>query len=124
MTALAGGAIGALLTALVAVFVWLFRVPGDVDEHDRLTCDRDEDLATWVADEKLWLDRERERIINELNARGLLHSGERLSQLAKAKERALTPIAIKSARLTALPRGWQGANASPTVSTDAGDGGR
>lgn len=88
-SALAGSAIGVLLTAFVALLVWLGRVPGDVEEHDRLTRDRDEDLATWVADEKLRVDLERDQILKELAARNAIFSGDRLWKLAKAKERAL-----------------------------------
>lgn len=89
LTALAGGAVGALLTGVIGAFVWTWGVPADVEEHDRLIAERDEDLATWLADERLRLNRERGKIIEELNKQNLLYSSERLHQLALAKERAL-----------------------------------
>jgi hypothetical protein len=73
----------------VALLVWLGKVPYDVRNHDRLIRDRDEDLATWVADTKLALDRRLKQILEELSARGGLYSGERLSQRALAKEETL-----------------------------------
>lgn len=73
----------------MALPIWLARVPGEVRSHDRLLADRDEDLATWVADEKLRLDRRLDEILDELNPQGLLWSGQRNLLRARAKEARL-----------------------------------
>ena len=55
--ALAGGAIGAVITLTVALSVWLSNVPSDTEEHARLVADRDDDLGLWIADEQVRLGR-------------------------------------------------------------------
>jgi hypothetical protein len=89
LEAIAGGAIGAVITLAVGLAVWLWRARGDVTSHDRLIADRDDDLATWVADEQVWLDRALRRIDDLLAARGILDSGERPWQRGMAAEDAL-----------------------------------
>jgi hypothetical protein len=89
LTAIAAGAFGAVFASALTLLVWLSGVPGDIEEHDRLVAERDEDLASWVADEKVRLDLERKEILARLSAKGLLHSGTRISQLAEANERTL-----------------------------------
>ena len=85
MQVLVGIAIG--LTPLVVL--WLVRVPSDVRRHDRLVAERDEDLATWIADEKIGVDWELKTVMDHLAARNLLNSGERNFQRARAKREAL-----------------------------------
>lgn len=75
--------------ATVALIIWLTKIPGDVRSHDRLIRERDEDLSTWLADEKLSVDRELATLLDELAARNLVFSGARLSGGVRIKEAAL-----------------------------------
>jgi hypothetical protein len=77
------------LTILYALILRFRAVPGEVEEHDRLARQRDEDLAQWVADDHLRLGRELRKIVGEHSSRGHLHSGVLGRSLAHAKERAL-----------------------------------
>jgi hypothetical protein len=89
ITALAGGAIGAVLAGLGFVLVRLSAVPSDVARHDRRARALDEDLERWVADDHRKLRQELAGIRNDYAARGLQYSGAILSALAEAKTRAL-----------------------------------
>ena len=80
--ALAGGSAGSILTLLVGV-------PAQVRDHDRLVAEYDDDLAQWVADEMVRLEREIERHKNEMAGSGHLYSGAYLRGIAHLKEAAL-----------------------------------
>lgn len=92
LAALAGGAIGVLLTWLARLTV----IGREIAEHDRALAALDEDLESWVADETVKLRRELQRISNSMVAdpetreeRNLLWSGEHGYQVSLAKEHAL-----------------------------------
>jgi hypothetical protein len=89
LVGLAGGAIGAILTAVGVVLVRLSAVPADVDRNDRRARALDEDLERWVADEHRALRQELAGITTEYGGRGLLYSGAILGALAEAKAGAL-----------------------------------
>jgi hypothetical protein len=87
--ALAGGAVGSLVTWGFGLAARWRAIPSEIEEHDRLARHRDEDLAQWVADDHLRLSRELSGIVVEKAAVGLLYSGSLASALNFAKERAL-----------------------------------
>jgi hypothetical protein len=58
LIALAGGAVGSILTAALAFGGRLLAAWREIDAIDRFVADRDEDLASWVADRSLALERE------------------------------------------------------------------
>jgi hypothetical protein len=94
LVGLAGGAIGSALTILYGLILRFRAVPGEVDEHDRLARQRDQDLAQWVADDHLRLTRELRRTTAKMASPGegqgsQLYSGAHARALAHAKERAL-----------------------------------
>jgi hypothetical protein len=89
LVALAGGAIGSVLTAILAVGARLFAAQREIDATDRFVRDRDEDLASWVADRSLALERELAEKSEELNKDNLFYSGVHGTALARLKERAL-----------------------------------
>jgi len=89
LSALAGGAIGAVLAGLGFVAVRLSAVPGDVARHDRRAAALDEGLERWVADDHRKLRQELNGIRNKLSREGHLYSGVIDSELAEAKTRAL-----------------------------------
>lgn len=94
LIALSGGSVGAVLTWLLGQGAQVRAVPRDVEEHNRLACERDEDLAQWVADDHLRLERELRGITNRMAAPGpgegtQLYTGAHGRALANAKERAL-----------------------------------
>lgn len=92
LAALAGGAIGVILTWTARLTV----VGREIAEHDRAVAAFDEDLESWVADQTVKLRRELLKITNSMVAdpetgkeRNLLWSGEHGYQISLAKERAL-----------------------------------
>lgn len=87
--ALAAGAIGAIITALLAFGGRLARVGAEIEANDRALRILDRNLETWVSDASIDLVRKLRSIRNDLNARGLFHSGEYGYQIALAKEAAL-----------------------------------
>lgn len=87
--ALAGGAVGSVVTWAFGLSTRWRAIPGEVEEHDRLARHRDEDLEQWVADDHLRLQRELAGIVVEKAAVGLLYSGSLASAMNLAKERAL-----------------------------------
>jgi hypothetical protein len=89
--ALAGGAVGSIVTALIAYGVRFWAARSEVTEHDRLARERDEDLEAWVSDRSIVLRRELEEITEWHNQpeRNLFHSGAHAAALAQAKEKAL-----------------------------------
>jgi hypothetical protein len=62
---------------------------GEIETHDRLVDDLNEDLERWVVDDTARLKRELRDLRNDLNKRNLFYSGEYGFQLGIAKERAL-----------------------------------
>ena len=61
----------------------------EIDVTDRFVADRDEDLASWVADRSVALERELAAKTEELNKENLFYSGTHGTVLALIKERAL-----------------------------------
>lgn len=86
---IAAGAVGSIVTVLVAIGVRVSRVGSEIRAHDRALRVEDGHLETWVADETLRLRREFVTIRNKLAARNLFHSGTHGRQIVSAKERAL-----------------------------------
>lgn len=80
VTAAVGGSIGSVLTLLAGV-------PEQLRSHDRSVSEYDDDLAQWVADEAVRLERETERAKNEAGQQ--LYSGSHLRALAHLKEECL-----------------------------------
>jgi hypothetical protein len=89
LTALAGGAIGAVLAGIAFTILRLAAVPSDVATHDRRAAALNEDLERWVADDHRKLRQELSGIKNDSAAKGLLYSGQLLVATAEAKTRAL-----------------------------------
>jgi hypothetical protein len=92
--ALAGGTIGSVATWLIGWGAYFRALPSQVEEHDRLVRERDEDLEQWVADDHLRLTRELAGITNRMASPdegqgSQLYSGAHGRALAHAKERAL-----------------------------------
>jgi hypothetical protein len=80
LIALVGGSAGAVLTLL-------FRVPGDIRNHNRLVGQVDDDLAQWVADDCIVLERE---LRGKMNSAGQqFTAGSYLTGIAHSKEQAL-----------------------------------
>jgi hypothetical protein len=86
---LAAGAIGSLITLVVAFAARLTAIPREVRSHDRRVRERDTSLASWVGDRDVWLRRELRQTRNELAKDNLLDSGEYAYQVGLTKERAL-----------------------------------
>lgn len=80
--ALAGGSVGSLITLAVGV-------PEHVRHDDRRIRDLDAELAQWVADEMVRLERDAVGLRNRLAAEEQLNAGTYLVQLAHLKEGAL-----------------------------------
>lgn len=80
--ALAGGSVGSVITLAVGV-------PEQVRHDDRRIRDLDDDLAQWIADEMVRLEREAVVLRNRLASEGQLEAGTYLVQLAHLKEGAL-----------------------------------
>jgi hypothetical protein len=89
LIALAGGAVGSVLTAALAFGGRMLAARREIDATDRFVADRDEDLASWVADRSLALERELVAKTEELNKENLFYSGAHGTALALIKERAL-----------------------------------
>ena len=89
LVALGGGAIGSVLTAALAAGGRLFGARHEIDAHDRFVRDRDEDLASWVADRSLALERQLAEKTEELNKDNIFYGGPHGVALARLKERAL-----------------------------------
>ncbi len=85
LAALAGGAIGVLLT-------WLARlttVGREIRAHDRAIRRLEDHLERWVCDETPRLRRELSKLRNNLSKDNIFYSGEYGDRLALAKEAAL-----------------------------------
>lgn len=87
LIALAGGAIGAVLTGLAWLAVRLASVPGDLRAHDYAVVVLNEDVELWVADTYRELAQELRRISN---TQGLhIEDGSHLNARSAAKTAAL-----------------------------------
>lgn len=87
LIALAGGAIGAILTGLAWLLVRLASVPSDLRAHDYAVKVLNEDVELWVADTYRELAQELRRISN---TQGLqIESGSHLNARSAAKTKAL-----------------------------------
>lgn len=85
--ALAGGAIGAILTGLTWLVVRLASVPGDLRAHDYAVRVLNEDLELWVADTYRDLERQLRKISN---TQGLhVEDGSHLNARSAAKTQTL-----------------------------------
>lgn len=80
LIALAGGSAGAILTLLAGV-------PGAIRNHDRLVAQADDDLAQWISDECVRLERELNDYQKEAGRR--LDAESYLQGIAHLKEGAL-----------------------------------
>jgi len=89
LIAFVGGAVGSILTAVLAFGGRLLTARREIEVTDRFVFDRDEDLASWVADRSLALERELAEKTEELNKENLFYSGAHATALARLKERAL-----------------------------------
>jgi len=118
LVALAGGAVGSLVTATLAVSGRLLAARREIDATDRFVQDRDEDLASWIADRSLALERELAETTEELNKQNLFYSGAHGVALARLKERALheyrdqerqaqRDVALARGRETWMHRFWR-----------------
>lgn len=79
---------GAAALAFFALLVWLFRMAGEITEHDRRAGEINEDLTTWTLDYSHELQREVESIREELSKSNLLYSGTYIRQVGDAKATA------------------------------------
>jgi hypothetical protein len=87
LIALAGGAIGAILTGLTWLIVRLASVPGDLRAHDYAVRVLNEDVELWVADTYRDLEQELRRISN---TQGLhIEDGSHLNARSAAKTQTL-----------------------------------
>jgi hypothetical protein len=89
LVALAAGAIGSLVTALIGLGVRAARIASEINATDRSFANLDRHLETWVADETINLIRELRRVRAKLAACGALDSGDYGYKLGLAKEAAL-----------------------------------
>jgi hypothetical protein len=102
LIALAGGAVGAVLTAALAFGAHVVAVPDEVQQHDREVAERTEDLETWVADRDRALRRQLTEVTNDMNKPDRnLWSGAHGVALAATKERALHEYRTRSELRTA-----------------------
>jgi hypothetical protein len=133
IVALAAGAIGSVVTAAFAFGARLSRIGREIESNDRALRILDRHLETWVSDATVDLVRELRDIRNDLNARGLFHSGEYGFQVALAKERALhryrdqertaqshaDEIQAREGQLHTLVRAWRFATLDPDLRAPA-----
>lgn len=86
---LAGGAMGALLAALIIAFGRAKAALDEIGVHDAESNERNRQLVAWVDDRTRALVQQMNVIANENAARGLFNSGLNGVQLAEAKAKAL-----------------------------------
>jgi hypothetical protein len=120
LVALVGGAVGSVVTWLIAYAGRVSAVKREVAANDRALRVLDDHLETWVGDDTVRLQRQLHEISEELNKRNLLWSGEHGFQIALAKEKALqsyrdqertarsqeAEIGAREGRLHSLVRAW------------------
>src|SRR5438067_687912 len=75
LVALAAGAIGNVLTAVIGLGACLLAARREIEATDRFVADRDEELASWVSDRSLALERELTAKTEEMNKENLFYSG-------------------------------------------------
>lgn len=115
VVALAGGAVGSILTAVVgqagrARIAW-----AEVDLHDTEATEWNAQLLAWTDDRTLKLVREMEAVTEAHSLQGAFHSGTHAAALADAKAQALHEFRdeewrtrIELARLRAREGAWHG----------------
>jgi hypothetical protein len=124
LIALAAGAIGSVLTALLGLSGRLSTARREIDLNDRFVAERDEDLASWVSDRSLALERELAAKTEEMNKENLFYSGAHANALALIKERALheyrdqerqaqRDVALVQERETWMHRFWRRRRGQP-----------
>lgn len=86
LVAIVGGLIGSVFTALVGLGARLLAARHEIEAADRFVRDRDEDLASWVSDRNLALQRELASATEQMNKRNLLDSGERRGRGQRGRE--------------------------------------
>jgi hypothetical protein len=89
LTALAGGAIGSVLTAGFGQAARARVAWSEVDLHDQDAAERNAQLLAWVDDRTLQLAREMYQITEEFSGRGAFHSSLHANALVGAKAQAL-----------------------------------
>lgn len=89
VVALAAGAIGTLLTLAFGFLARMVRIGREIEANDRALRVLDRHLETWVSDATVDLVRDVRATREELNKKGLLHSGEYGRQISLLKENAL-----------------------------------
>src|SRR4051794_23295727 len=89
LTALAGGAIGSLITLGATAGVRVAAARREIETNDRLVAQLNDDLEQWVIDDTARLRQELRGLRNDLNKRNLFYSGEYAFGLGAAKGRAL-----------------------------------
>jgi hypothetical protein len=96
LVALAGGAIGSIMTWVIAYAGRVAAVRREVDANDRALRVIDDHLETWVADDTVRLRRELHDITEEVNKHGLLWSGEHGVQIATRRNGRCRRTATRS----------------------------
>jgi hypothetical protein len=87
--ALAGGAIGSILTVGAGLMRRAAAVPSEVERNDADAAERNDDLMMWVADHHRQLGAELTRTRNEMAAAGQQYSGAYPQSMAQRKSQAL-----------------------------------
>ena len=82
LVAIVGGAIGSVVTVLIAFSAALVRARGEVASHDRFVVARDVDLTSWVSDRSIALGRELNAKREKLNKENLFGSVTHDKELA------------------------------------------
>ena len=103
--ALAGGAVGSIVTALIAYGARFWSARAGIEEHDRAARDRDEDLESWVSDRSIVLRRELKEISETYNKQNLFHSGAHEKPLRTRRRRHSMSTATRSGRRSATSPG-------------------
>ncbi len=135
LVAIVGGVAGSMLTAVLAFGGKFLAARRAIEATDRFVHDRDEDLASWVSDRTLALEREIAEATERLNARKLFHSGTHGNAIARLKERALheyrdqerqaqRDVAVARERETWAHSYWRGRDRHPFPTLTTPDRGR
>jgi len=113
--ALAGGAIGAVLTVVLAQAGRAYLAWAEVTMHNEEAAEINSDLAAWVDDRTIALEHELKRRTGDANSKGLLYSGGHGVSRAHAKADALQDyrdrewhVRAALARLRAAEGPWHG----------------
>lgn len=129
IVALAAGAIGSLITAVIAFGARIARIGREIDANDRAMRNIDDHLERWVSDATIKLVRDLRTTRNELNKEGLFNSGEYPHRIGLVKEAALhayrdqeNTARSQAAEIRARKAAYTGSFApgvSPTISSFA-----